>query len=158
MEVFEEEEEELLGEQEEFDTESTQIEQDEGKVDESYLDSEGLLTAGIGHLLTSEEQRKYPKGTPVPEAIVKAWYAEDLREAKVDAEKFFTSENPEINNILTNMAFNLGATRLRGFKKFKAALKAGDLEEASRQMLDSKWSGQVHGRATRLAERMRNAG
>ncbi len=57
--------------------------------------------------------------------------------------------------VVVNMAFNLGLTRLRGFVKMLAAVKAGDYATAADQMLRSKWAGQVKGRADRLARVMR---
>jgi lysozyme len=136
-------------------TEADQIETDEGRRNKSYVDTEGHLTAGIGHLLTQEEKKLYPKGAVVPEVVVDEWYTKDLEEARIDASNFYVSDKGEVNNILQNMAFNLGSSRLGGFKKLKKALVEEDYEEAADQMLDSKWSGQVKGRATRLANRMR---
>ena len=57
-------------------------------------------------------------------------------------------------NVLINMCFNIGIKRLSGFKKMWAAIEIGDFEEASRQMLDSKWAKQVGKRADELAEIM----
>ncbi|MCK5601839.1 lysozyme [Candidatus Pacearchaeota archaeon] len=57
-------------------------------------------------------------------------------------------------NVLINMCFNLGIVRLGQFKKMRAALEVGDFDEASRQMLDSKWARQVGRRAVELAEIM----
>jgi len=56
--------------------------------------------------------------------------------------------------VLVNMAFNLGTVGLTKFPKFLAALKAGNYELASREMLNSKWAQQVGGRATRLSQQM----
>lgn len=134
--------------------ESSQIETDEGRVMKSYVDTEGHLTGGVGHLLTDEEKALYPEGTPIPEDVVNEWYRIDLEEAEADADKFYKTDDPNLRAILTNMSFNLGSTRLGKFKKLKQALVAGDYEEAGAQMLDSKWAGQVKGRATRLIERM----
>jgi lysozyme len=134
--------------------ESSQIETDEGRVMKSYVDTEGHLTGGVGHLLTNEEKALYPEGTPIPEDVVNEWYRIDLKEAEADADKFYKTDDPNLRAILTNMSFNLGSTRLGKFKKLKQALVAGDYEEAGAQMLDSKWAGQVKGRATRLIERM----
>lgn len=53
---------------------------------------------------------------------------------------------------LVNLTFNVGINRLAGFKKFLAALERGDYVTAGAEMLDSKWAGQVGGRATELAE------
>ena len=54
------------------------------------------------------------------------------------------------------MTFNLGSTRLSLFKKMHAAAAAGNYHVAAAEMLDSKWAGQVKGRADRLAEMMRS--
>jgi lysozyme len=50
------------------------------------------------------------------------------------------------------MCFNLGLTRLLGFKKFLAAMEAGDWKTAGVEMLDSKWARQVGVRSTRLRD------
>lgn len=63
--------------------------------------------------------------------------------------------NPSRYNILINMCFNIGIKRLSQFKKMWAAIEIGDFEEASGQMLDSKWSKQVGKRADELAEIMK---
>jgi lysozyme len=53
------------------------------------------------------------------------------------------------------MMFNLGLPRLSKFKLMKAAVDAGDWEEAANQMESSKWYSQVPNRAERLCNRMR---
>lgn len=63
--------------------------------------------------------------------------------------------NDARHNVLINMCFNIGIVRLSGFKKMWAAIEIGDFKEASRQMLDSRWSGQVGKRADELAETMK---
>lgn len=55
---------------------------------------------------------------------------------------------------LINMAFNLGITRFKKFKKMIAALERKDYKEASIEMLDSKWANQVGDRAVRLSKQM----
>ncbi len=56
--------------------------------------------------------------------------------------------------ILLDMAFNMGVPRLGKFKKMWAAIEDGDMIEASKQALDSRWASQVGRRAERLAERL----
>lgn len=53
---------------------------------------------------------------------------------------------------LVNMAFNIGLSRLAGFKKMLACLQAGDYRGAAREALDSKWAAQVGDRSKRIAE------
>lgn len=57
--------------------------------------------------------------------------------------------------VLINMAFNLGATRFAQFKKTLQAIRDGDYETASSEMLDSRWARQVGARADRLAALMK---
>jgi lysozyme len=58
--------------------------------------------------------------------------------------------------ILIDMAFNMGVPRLCKFKKMWAAVEAEDFPTAAKEMLDSRWSRQVKGRATKLANAMHN--
>ena len=54
------------------------------------------------------------------------------------------------------MMFNMGRTRLSGFKNFKKALEAEDWKKAAVEGRDSKWYRQVTNRAERLMSRMEN--
>ena len=56
---------------------------------------------------------------------------------------------------LTDLCFNLGLTRLRGFKKMLAALERGDRHTATAELLDSGYAHQVGNRATELAAMFR---
>ena len=53
--------------------------------------------------------------------------------------------------VLIDLAFNLGMTGLKGFKKMLKALKEGDYSEAAIQLLDSRYARQVTNRAMELA-------
>ena len=81
----------------------------------------------------------------------------DLERAEKDAEKFpvYKELNQARKDVLIEMVFNIGYSRLSGFKKMFAALEKGDYSEASNQMLDSSWHKQVGKRAERLASRMK---
>lgn len=56
---------------------------------------------------------------------------------------------------LLDMCYNLGISRLKGFKKMLAALEVGAYSRAAEEMLDSKWAMQVKTRATELADIMK---
>lgn len=58
-------------------------------------------------------------------------------------------------NVLAEMAYNLGPVGLRGFAKMLSAVIACDFETAAAEMLDSAWAHQVGPRAAVLAERMK---
>ena len=53
---------------------------------------------------------------------------------------------------LMSMAFNLGAPRLGGFRRMRAAIQSGDWHQAAREALDSRWASQVGTRAGEIAD------
>ena len=59
-------------------------------------------------------------------------------------------------NVLIDMCFNLGISRLKGFKNALAAMESGSWDVAAKEMLSSRWADQVGQRATRLADAMEN--
>ncbi len=59
-------------------------------------------------------------------------------------------------HVIINMCFNLGISRLSGFKLALMAMEAGNYDEAANQMMNSKWFNQVGARAIRLVSLMRN--
>ena len=136
----------------------TTLEEDEGRVDAIYLDHLGLPTFGIGHLITEDDpEHKYQVGTAVTPERVFEVFEEDLKVIIREAEGIFPGyfELPEeVQQILANMMFNMGATRLSKFVKLRSAVAAHDWEEAAVQMKDSKWYEQVTKRADRLIARM----
>lgn len=135
------------------------LELDEGVKNEVYLDHLGLKTVGIGHLCREDEPEfEMEVGTPVSDERVQVLFERDLDAVRIDCIKLY----PDFDNlpedaklIIANMMFNLGYPRLSGFKMMKAAVDAGDWEEAAAQMEDSKWYRQVPNRAERLCNRMR---
>ena len=63
--------------------------------------------------------------------------------------------------ILTNMAYNMGATGLNKFDELRKALQNRDYEKAGEEMMNSDWAksageGGVGARANRLTARMTN--
>ncbi len=53
---------------------------------------------------------------------------------------------------MIDIGFNLGATRLRGFKRALGAMERGEYKEAATEFLDSRWAKQVGGRALELTD------
>jgi len=116
-----------------------------------YRDIVGKLTIGVGRNLDdngiTEDEARYLLQNDITR------HALELGDAfpvvrNLDETRYY---------VLLNMAFNMGIPRLRDFKKMWAAIDSGDFREASRQMMDSRWAGQVGRRATELAELMANA-
>lgn len=139
-----------------------QLKIDEGVVYETYLDHLGFHTFGVGHLvLESDEEFGRPVGTPVTEERVRTCFERDLDIAieqcsSLYGEGEFGDLPDEVQQILVNMMFNMGRPRLGGFKKFHAAIQAGDWVEAAKEGRDSLWYNQVTNRAERLMVRLEN--
>lgn len=134
----------------------------------SYKDGK-VITAGRGHQLTKEEKKLYPKGTVVPDDVVKAWFKEDMEQADNDLTALLEEHKvhvpDEVFDILLNMSFNMGKKSLKGFKNMWKAIEVSDWNEVSKQMLvsaDGKGKSQylkdVGNRAIRLADRMKAVG
>jgi len=138
-----------------------QLKIDEGVVYKTYEDSLGYLTFGIGHLvLSSDPEYREALGTPIDEERVHEVFEFDLDLHISECSKLYGcywDEFPdEIQEILVNMCFNMGRTRLGKFKKMTAALQKSDWEEAAKEGRDSRWYAQVGNRAERLMTRMEN--
>jgi len=137
-----------------------QIKRHEGEVLEVYEDSLGYLTLGVGHLIQkSDPEYGQPAGTPVSQNVVDLYYTDDF-DKHVD-ETIHVCENnnivfdalPEnIQHVLVNMCFNLGANRLGKFRNMLAAVSTSDWKEMASQMEDSRWFGQVGRRSVELQE------
>lgn len=125
-----------------------QIERDEGLRLKPYRDSVGKLTIGYGRNLDDRGITKDEAALLLAHDLADAWnavesafpWARDLSEPRM--------------GVLVNMAF-MGIGRLKGFVKMLAAMEAGDWEAAARELLDSKYAGQVGARADRLAQQLR---
>lgn len=123
----------------------------EGKIGKVYVDSVGLKTAGIGHLLTGADT-KLAIGTIVSETQISNWFAADIKTATDVANKFLDKIeiNEERRAAIINMSFNLGG-RIHQFKKFREALVSKQYDKAATEMLSSLWAKQVGNRAKELA-------
>lgn len=109
------------------------IEEHEGKVNKLYLDTKGVPTIGIGHNLN--------KG--LSEYIIRAIFHEDMLEAEQTCKDLFPKWDrytEQRQAALWDMSFNLGKTRLMGFKKMLAAIDREDWGTAAKEALDSKWA------------------
>mgnify|MGYP001171644705 CR=1 FL=1 len=136
-----------------------ELEVDEGRVDQIYLDHLGLPTFGIGHLITKKDpEYKMPVDTPVSDARIVECFNNDVLIVVADCNKLYKNfeELPdEVQLIIANMMFNMGRPRLSKFKGMKAGVMASDWDAAANEMIDSRWYKQVPNRAGRLVKRMR---
>ena len=119
----------------------------EGVRSHVYLCSAGYETIGVGRNISKS-------GMGLSEDEVDYLLENDI----VRVIKELSSEYPWFKNLddvrkdaIIDIGFNLGATRLRGFRRALAAMDAADYKTASLEFLDSKWSRDVKGRSTELA-------
>jgi lysozyme len=137
-----------------------QLKIDEGVEYVIYNDHLGYATFGVGHLvLESDPEHGRPIGTGVTEERVKECFEADLDLAIGECDALYGKGNfgdlpDEVQQILVNMMFNMGRTRLSKFKNFNAAIAEGDWKTAAVEGRDSLWYRQVTNRAERLMERM----
>ena len=138
-----------------------QLEIDEGVVYEIYNDHLGYPTFGIGHLVReTDPEHDWVVGSFVSEERVQEAFEADLTVACSECSILYASDwdqfPDEVQEILVNMLFNLGRTRLNKFKKMNAALRNRDWNTAAIEGRDSLWYRQVSNRAERLMTRMEN--
>ena len=137
-----------------------QLEIDEGVKYEIYNDHLGYPTFGIGHLvIPSDIEYREDVGTRVSEERVRECFDKDVQSVLRDCSllyKDFDELPEEAQQIIANMMFNMGYTRLSKFKGMKRGVDARDWNKAADEMVDSRWYKQVTNRANRLVERMRN--
>ena len=125
---------------------------DEGWIPHAYLDSEGLITVGVGFMIDKKRGGKL--------------YDEEINFILDNRMRMVSRElgerlpqyrlYPEIvRRAVLNMAYNLGVSGLLRFKRMIAALDAGDYQTAATEALNSKWASQVGPRAHRIAALIR---
>ena len=119
----------------------------EGVKSHVYLCSAGYETIGVGRNISksgmglSDDEVNYLLENDIVRVIKELsseypWF-KDLDDVRKDA--------------MIDISFNLGATRLRGFRRALAAMEVADHTLAAKEFLDSKWSRDVKGRAHELA-------
>ena len=131
-----------------------QLKVDEGVKYEIYKDHLGYPTFGIGHLITEDDpEHGEPDGTEISEDRVNEIFESDVAKFVSEAKILFPDldELPDVaQQVIVNMAFNMGRPRLSKFKNFIAGVNDRDWVRAAEEMMDSRWADQVGARATRL--------
>jgi len=126
------------------------LERHEGYRDKAYQDSEGIWTIGYGTNL--QELR-------IDEFLARKWLLETTEEATSAARRFPEYQKLDTDarrNVFIEMVFNMGPSRVAGFRNMLGAIRECDWARAATEMLDSRWARQVGVRATRLSALMEN--
>lgn len=119
-----------------------------------YKDTEGVWTIGIGNT----EWRGQPVTENTPAVTLKEarheMYA-DLYQACIDAQLYFPnfeSLSPLKQEVLVEMAYQMGYANLCEFKRLNQALTLRDSNMAAREMRNSQWYRQTPERAQELID------
>jgi lysozyme len=128
-----------------------QIKRDEGLRLHPYTCTANKLSIGYGRNLIDNG---------ITEQEAEILLHGDIKIARQDAQVFagidvWSRLSPTRQAVIINMAFNLGLSRLRKFKRLHLNLANGRFDQAAVEMLDSRWASQVGHRAIRLADAMR---
>jgi lysozyme len=127
-----------------------QLIRDEGMRNKPYQCTAGKLTIGIGRNLEdngiSDDEALY-----LLQNDLKAIY-----QWLEGSYNWFERLSIVRACVIVNMVYNLGFEGFSRFKKTIAFLEAGDFENASKEMLDSRWAKQTGARAVRLSEQLRS--
>jgi lysozyme len=113
-----------------------------------YTDSVGKITIGFGRNLSdrglSETEAQFLLLNDIQEVI------DQLRHDY----QWFDELNDVRQEVIINMAFNMGISGFGKFKKTIRLIDLGTFDAAAREMLASKWARQVGSRADELSGQM----
>jgi len=125
-----------------------QIKRHEGFRPRPYRCTSGKLTIGYGLNLDSGISEK------LASQILSLQIA-DLQSGLSGMIPFSGDLTKARQDVLINMAFNLGVEGLLGFRRMLEAAKKGNISGVCAEMKDSKWYSQVGKRADELIEQYR---
>ena len=143
----------------------------EGKRNKVYRDTKGIPTIGIGFNLNRGDAKNKIEALglnyndvlngkqSLTDAQINILYKNDINSAKRIARNFISNfdQHPlSIQNVLINMAFNMGAETLSEFQNFKKDIENKNYQSAATRMEKSKWYGQVGSRSKELVNIVKN--
>lgn len=116
----------------------------EGVRAKPYQDSLGIWTVGIGRNL---------EANPFSLEEIELMFQNDYDTAEKGASSFgcWDGLDDVRKGVLLEMVYQMGPSRLKGFRRFLAAMLRRDYKTAADEMLDSRWARQTPGRAATLA-------
>lgn len=123
---------------------------DEGYREKPYRDSLGKLTIGVGFNLDDVGL--------LPEEITYI-LQHRIKLAENDLDRnipWWRDLSDARQRALVNLNYNLGWSKLSGFKNLLAHLQSGNFDQAADDALHSLWASQVGSRAQRIATLIRN--
>jgi lysozyme len=124
---------------------------DEGEVLHAYLDSEGLITIGVGRLIDPK------RGGGISRDESRYLLANDIRKWMAIAGQWawFDSLDWPRQGVIVCMLHQLGARGVSNFRKMIAAMERKDYAAAADEMTESAWHSQTRDRCERMSKIMR---
>ena len=128
------------------------IKKHEGYVGVVYKDSLGKDTIGYGFAIKDLEL-----DADVCDIILER-KLKNLKDRIDNKFNWYIYMPQEIKDIVTEMCYQLGVTGFSKFKKTIAYLQNKQWEDASVEMLDSRWAKQTPNRAKEMSDRVKKLG
>ena len=123
----------------------------EGVRNAVYVCCEGYETIGVGRNISES-------GLGLSDDEVNYLLDNDIERVKTELSDeyfWFGGLSDARQDAMIDISFNLGQTRLRGFKNALAAMEVEDFEEAADEFMNSRWAEQVKSRAPEVTEMIR---
>lgn len=146
---------------------SADLERDEGFDPEPYKDSLGIWSLGIGRNLEANPLTgaEWKQLLDAGELILTLSHQGALRllssgvqDAQIQCAmtfKWWGTLDEVRRDVIANLCFNLGLTRLMAFRKMLQAMSLHDYDTAAAELEDSRWFTQVGKRGPRLVAQLR---
>lgn len=143
----------------------------EGFKNQRYYDTGGLPHVGVGFNLTRPDAKTklaavgadYSKVINGKQSLndqqVTILFRQDLSNAVYNASTIirnYGAQPANVQNVVTDMVFNMGPAKFKEFKKTITSIESGDYQTAASRMKKSAWYSQVGNRGRYLTNLMEN--
>ena len=130
---------------------SDQLRIHEGVRSHAYKCSANMIPVGVGRNIDENG------GLGLSDDEIDYLLENDIRRCKQEliTLPWFSQIDSVRQDALINMCFNLGMTRLLGFKNALTAMSVGDYDTAADEFMDSRWAKQVGRRAEEVCTMIR---
>jgi lysozyme len=128
-----------------------QLKRHEGVKSHAYKCTANMITVGVGRNIDENG------GIGLSDDEINYLLENDIKRCKQEliSLSWFTDLDSVRQDAIVNLCFNLGLTRLMGFKNAMAAMAEGNYERAADEFYDSRWAKQVKSRADEVCEMIR---
>ena len=122
------------------------LHKNEGLELKPYEDTVGKITIGYGRNLTDKGISNEEARDMAVSDLVETW------EGLLDSDPYITLMDPVRRAAVIDLAYNLGISGWRQFRRTRDHLAAGEYELAAEDLMDSKWFRQVGLRGPRIVK------